>query len=386
MNIFHICDSPMAYYYQRLSNSINQYTEHSSRYYSNTSSWSSDYIVSDYIDLTQNDCIDELQTVVHGSDVIIFHATRNYNKPLVCSDGLFDIKKSMSGKKKNVLIHGQPETFPENIQKTIDFITNHKENVKFLVATPNQLSIFPYVELFPIVGQFSANCNNYQRSVRGSESNGVTIVRRNEWKAKLFMHELLNIVKDNTTCGRIHSFLLNSIMLYKKLDRFTIIDQILLIKKLILNDPIISMKIYHKDIGDLSIIFDNKCFWQPHEVIINDLSRSDILLENDVTDYPGGGTSHTIGHEAMCMGVAVINAMTVNNSRIFANWLGTDELPPFPNWLNENDFYDNYKDYLRKLIFDCDFLEEKKEKSREYFIKYMDINNTLPRLIKILKS
>ena len=115
---------------------------------------------------------------------------------------------------------------------------------------------------------------------------------------------------------------------------------------------------------------------------MRDLRASDILLENDWADYPGGGCNHTIGMEAMSLGVASFNAMTKANSSKLAEWLGADRLPPFPNWEDETHYRKMSRQYLKTMIYDQDFRLELKRASRQFFVDWLDAPNVVPRILR----
>ena len=136
----------------------------------------------------------------------------------------------------------------------------------------------------------------------------------------------------------------------------------------------------------LHIVVDNRSYFQDIFSVLADLRASDILLENDWGDYPGGGTNHTIGIEAICSGVVTFNAMTKANSNKLADWLGADRLPPFPNWEDENHYKRLYKKHLRAMIYDQDVRIELKRASRQFFEDWLDAPSVVPRILRELEA
>src|SRR5665647_2185622 len=178
--VLNISDSPIAFYFQRQSATINEFLGSACwRYYYD------DYRMhgcQHFLDLANFSTRDEVMTVLEESDCYIFHATRNYRRPLFCRDGVIRTSEYPEGKTEFVLIHGQPETL--EIPRTNLFIKRHANHLRFLVATPNQLDVFPGTQLFPIVGQFKATDAPYlPRPDYLMQSSDVRIIRRSEWKA-----------------------------------------------------------------------------------------------------------------------------------------------------------------------------------------------------------
>ncbi len=359
----------MAFYFQRQSETVNAfYGDSSWRYYYDA------YMVPGgqyFLDLSDLNSRDEVMAELESAEVLLFHATRNYRRPLKCRDGLIKSTDYPKGKVEIVLIHGQPETL--EVSRTDEFIENKKKSLRFLVATPNQLNLFKNVELFPIVAQFTADDLNYQpRPEFLKAGHEVKILRRSEWKASAVAATLLRQIglKGELSPGGGKQQL--DLLLCKVLGRTT--------------PRLLPKKIFQSEQEGVSITFDNRSFWQELYDVLSDLRSSDILLENDWNDYPGGGCNHTIGIEALSMGVACFNAMTKANAMKITEWLGADRLPPLPNWENEAHYWKGHQRYLHDLVFDQDFRLHLKDQSRQYFVDWYDAANVVPRITKQLEQ
>lgn len=366
MNIFQIGLTPMGYFYQRLSKMINRFSQHKSRYYTNASKWrNSPYFDSDYIDLSELNFQEEIIDIIEKSDLIIFHQTKNYFRKIKCIDGDFDVHKYLKGKRIFIFIHGQPETHPQNIYITNRLIDLYKNRITFFVVTPNQLNIFDNVKLFPIIGLFESANKQYQPHKEYLKINRIKITRYSDWKALMFDSYLMDkLVKPSA----------DIISTFKQLA----IYYLPFLKRTY--DGFIQGKV-----NGSQVVYANLTKVRNHKVILNQLKNTDILLENDIFDYPGGGTTHTIGLEGLAAGAAIINGALKANIRMLADWLETDKLPPFPNWENEKDFHLHHIDYLNRLIQDKDLLREIKSKSRKYFEHYMSAEKVMPKVLKLLE-
>ena len=368
MKIFQICDSPMAYYYSRQSNMINKFSEHQSRFYSNTRNWPKEWINKSYLDLTPDNPMEEIINELQQSDIVVFHATRNFKSKISAAGGEIDTGSYLNGKKAICLIHGQPETL--NIQDCREFIRHHLNEAVFVVATANQLNLFPGTKLFPIIGLFSGSDPLYSPRADYLEARDhVQVIRRTPWKAQSF-----------------------AVYLYKQVKNPGLLCVKFFIKKL-LGYRVSRNDIFKPPSGEFvflknnkKVVFDNLLEWQPHQSVLQSLAESDILLENDPYDYPGGGTSHTIGLEAMSMGIPAVNFITEKNGTLFAEFIKADELPPFKYYDNENHFKKDSLIYLEDLMYDTDYLIHRKKKCREYFLKYLDVDKTIPLVTDFLEK
>lgn len=367
LKVFNICDTPMAFYFQRQSETVNKfYGINAWRYYYDKYITPGCQYFSDLNDLSSKD---EVMSVLNDADILLFHATRNYRKTLNCRDGQIRSSEYPKGKMEIVLIHGQPETL--EIAKTNEFIELHKKALRFLVATPNQLNLFKDVRLFPIVGQFSAADERYQpRSDFLKMGEKVRIIRRNEWKASEVAACLLKKMgqKGDVCRGGLKQRI------------FWLMRRLLGVE---IPSPI-PKRVFRKKMAGCLVSFDNKVYWQELYEVMKDLRAADILLENDWKDYPGGGCNHTIGIEAMSLGVACFNAMTKANSLQLVDWLGADRLPPLPNWDDEAHYRRNHEHYFHRMVFDQDFRLHLKSQSRQFFVDWYDASNVIPRIIKQL--
>jgi len=367
--LFNVCDTPMAFYFQRQTQTVNEfYAGEFWRYYYDK------FLIPGcerFIDLTSSNSRDEVMSVLEGSDIFLFHASRNYRRPLVCRDGLIKSSEYPKGKTEIVLIHGQPETL--EVKRTNEFIDEHKKKLRFFVATPNQTNLFKNVELFPIVGQFTTKNEIYQPRKDFLKKDGeVRVIRRNEWKASVIAISTLDqmgLKKEMISSGvRNKCFFLMHVLVGMK------------------TGLQIPQKKFFREKNGQTISFDNRTHWQDLYTVLEDLRAADIILENDWKDYPGGGCNHTIGIEAMSMGVACFNAMTKTNSMKLADWLGADRLPPLPNWDDEAHYRKDCERYLHRMFFDGDFRLNLKKQSRQFFVDWYDAPNIVPKLIKQLRA
>lgn len=366
MNIFQIGLTPIGYFYQRLSQMLNKYSTHRSRYYTNASKWrTSAYFDSKFIDLSEVNTQEEIIAVLRQSDLIIIHQLKNYFRKIKCVDGQFPLNNYLKGKRIFVFIHGQPETLPENIYNTNQFIKSNRNKINFFVTTPNQINIFKNVKLFPIAGLFGSKDKYYSPSSDYLDIKRIKITRCSDWKARMYDSYLMN--KLFHPSGDIVS----------KIKRLAVYYYPFLAKPF---DGVLRGKI-----NGYPVSYANLSKVKHHHMILDQLKKTDILLENDISDYPGGGTTHTIGLEALAAGAAVINGALRANMKVLADWLETDQLPPFPNWKNETDFYLHHIDYLNRLIQDKDLLQEIKSKSRKYFEQFMSAEKVMPKLLKLLE-
>lgn len=366
IKVMNICDSPMAFYYQRQTNVINDFLGGKYwRYYYDGYKRPG---CQNFLDLADFSTREEILSVMKDSECYLFHGTRNYRRPLYCRDGIIKSADYPKGKKEYILIHGQPET--HDIPKTVSFIKKYMDKVKFFVATPNQLNLFPNVRLLPIVGQFTAKDEEYKpRKNYLDRTNSIRIIRRSEWKATKITEHLikkLNIEKS-----------LPKESVNQKLIR--IIKYMLKISPSSMNLPPIEIK---TNLKNREIVLDNRSFWQDIFEVLTDMRNSDILLENDWQDYPGGGTNHTISMEAMSLGIVCFNAMTKENSKKLSEWLEADILPPFPNWENKKHYEKEYSQYLDEIIFDEDKRIELKKESRYFFEKWLDAPKVVPKILQ----
>lgn len=367
MKIFQIGLTPLGYFYQRLSKMINKLTPHQSRYYTNTTKWrNSPYLDPDHIDLTQDNTKEEILNLLKRSDTVFIHQCKNYFRNIVCRDGEIPLREIIRGKRIFIFIHGQPESLPENINSTNEFIHTYSKKITFFVTTVNQLNLFVNVELFPIAGLWDSN-NEFNRPYRDYlKISQIKITRCSDWKASMFDNYLMNkLFKPSNS-------------LPNKLKRMAIYYFPLFRRKY---DGILTGKI-----NGFSVKYNNLTKVRPHRTVLNYLRNTDILLENDFTDYPGGGTTHTIGLEGLSVGTAIINGATKANMEVLASWLGTDKLPPFPNWNNEKDFYLHHIDYLNRLIKDKDYLIEMKKRSRKYFEQFLCAEKVMPKFLKLIEK
>lgn len=368
MKIFQICDSPMAYYYQRQSNMINKYSSHVSRYYSNNTGWPKDYLDSDYLDLTPASSREEIISLMQNAELIVFHASRAYKSVIPSKDGPVETGRYLKGKKVICLIHGQPETL--HIKETNDFIRQHKKNVIFLVATSNQLNLFPDAKLYPIIGLFSGYDPFYMPRQNYLETgNAIRIIRRNGWKTQSIANYLY---KQTVSTGFSYLKYFAQRLMRHHVRREDIFKP--------------PSGVFSFTRNNKTIIFDNLLEWEPHKSALRNLANSDILLENDADDYPGGGTSHTISLEGLSLGVPAINFVTEQNALAFAEFIRAAELPPFQYYKDKADFQKRVFDYLNKLIFDRQFLINQKKACRNYFLKYLDVDKTIPLITEFLEK
>jgi hypothetical protein len=370
LRVLNICDTPLAFYYQRQSKTINEY--HNGQYWRY---YYDDYSLNGcqfFLDLGPFSSRTEINSALENIDAIIYHGTRNYRKPLYFRNGT--IKGDIYAKNKDeiILIHGRPET--QAIRQTNRFIEKHRNNIKFYVATPNQLHLFQNTRLLPIVGQFSGSDLTYKNRENYLEFNKERrIIRRSKWKAAEISKTLIKEMG-----------LTNELIIKSPYNRIREIGRNIL-GQVTLHESLPRKKLKCTKNG-LNILFDNVTKWQNIFDLMADLKQSDILLENDIHDYPGGGTNHTLGIEAMSLGVASFNAMTEANSQILSDWLNAKELPPLPNWKNDKHYREESYHYLNRMLYDEDFLIALKKKSRVFFKKYLDPNRIVPRLIRTIEG
>ena len=368
MKVFNICDTALAFYFQRQSAMVNRwFGETRWRYYY--------YLYrmpgcQHFTDLADFSTRDEVMAVLESSDAYFFHATRNYRRPLYCRDGLIRSSDYPAGKKELVLIHGQPET--QEPARTRTFIEKHKSNVRFFVSTPDQLNLFPGTQLFPAVGMFDARDGAYSpRDGYLEPAREVRVIRRNDWKAEDVM---LRLAFDLGMAGG---------------GRRTRIRVKNALRAMLGREPIhpyLPSGLFESRKGDLRVVLDNRVYWQDYHDVLSDMKASDILLENQWGDFPDGGTFNLLGLEAMSLGVVPFNAMIRRNADRFAEWLGADAPPPFPNWEDAADYRNRIKAYLNALVFDAAFRSRKKSEGRSYVEKWLSCERVIPRLARQLEQ
>lgn len=364
MKVFNICDTPLAFYFQRQSELVNRHLGGRGwRYYYDVHRWPGS---EHFVDLSVYSSRDEVMAILKESDAYIFHATRNYRRTLYCRDGLIKSTDYPGGKKEFVLIHGHPETKRTGAAR--DFINRHRKNVAFFVSTPDQLEVFPGTALYPIFGQIDPSAPLYRpRDDYDKCTEAVRIIRRSNWKAEGL---LLCLAYELGLSGRGRRFSINA---KNAARRFVGKPELF---------PYIGEGVYEGPQGTLDNLYGPQDFRE----LLEDIRRSDVLLENQWGDFPGGGTCNLIGFEAMSMGLAVVNGISRNNAEILASWLEADESLPLPLWENARDYAHRHASYMKRLVFDASFRNDIKRRSRAFCEKWLDKSRVAPRLLKQLEN
>jgi hypothetical protein len=371
LKVINIADSPVAFYFQRQSRTMNGFLKEPCwRFYYDSSQLPG---CEHFLDLSEHSSREEVMEALESAEVHFFHGTRNYRRPLNCRDGVIGAADYPSGKPECVLIHGEPEVLDPN--NTNRFIQQHKQAVAFFVATPNQLQLFRDVRLYPIVGLFEVDDPAYTpRENYAEPGDSIRLLRRSEWKG-----------------GRIAAFVCKELGLKRPPPTLRLRLRLAGLAQGLLGKR--SRNCLHLLAEELSavrdgksMVFDNRCHFQEIFQVLSDLKNADILLENDDADYPGGGTSHTIGLEAMALGVAIFNAMSKANAEAYTAWLGADRLPPYPNWDGANAYRRQHRQYLRRLMYDDDFRLSRKRESRRFFEEWLNVRHVAPKLLGELQQ